>query len=149
MFQPFNYSGKIVKQGNSLCVRVPNIVKKSLNLKEGVDVMISIRRTKYEFTNKHLEYLLKLANNVKKLDKFGEEKKRLYIHLNFRFVEKVLDKSPKTQDKFIEQLRKEFGNPFINEWLEFEKIFEKEAVHTDKEGYTILKDYYQKIMDQY
>ena len=45
MKQKYNFGNKIIKQGNSHCVRIPKLVMDELKLEEGLWVAITLTRT--------------------------------------------------------------------------------------------------------
>lgn len=141
MSKGFNYNGKVVKQGNSLCVRIPNMIKKKAGIKEGIEVNITIEKVKMKYCQEDIEEILRLANKVAELNRYSEEKKRFFIILNLKFVEEVIGESEEEQLRFIEKMKDEFGHKLVGEWLLFERIFNEVAFHTDKE-FTILKEKY-------
>ena len=70
MIKKFDFVNKIVKQGNSLCVRIPHSIVKRGNLKEGMEanVIISSPEEMYKYNEKNIQTLLKIINNfVKKV----------------------------------------------------------------------------------
>ena len=134
-----NYSGKAVKQGNSLCIRIPNFVKKELDIREGNELIVSIQKAKMKYSEEYVSYMLKIADKVKKLDKYSQEKKKFFLRLNFDYVEESIDENDEVKYKKIESMKKEFGSRLINDWLRFEEILNKESFETDRHGYTSLK----------
>ncbi|MBI2075668.1 MAG: hypothetical protein HYT72_00280 [Candidatus Aenigmarchaeota archaeon] len=152
MTKKFDFVNKIVKQGNSLCVRIPNAVVKQGHLKEGMDanVMISPPEEMYKYSEKNIEILLKIANKVKKLDKHNELKKRFFIMLNFEFLKETTTpdrkETEKRQKEFIAEKRKGFGNKSIDEFIDFAMTLNKEA-YTMEGDVAILKPKYQKYLE--
>ena len=144
-----DFTNRLVKQGNSLCIRIPNSLIKEGNLKEGQEVALSLRIDKdiYKYDEETLQYLLNIANKVKKINGYDDLKKRLFIMLNFEFLRQTSNKDSEIQEKkqikFIKEKRKEFGDKIIEEFLDFSKLFNKEAFITDKNGITILKQEYR------
>ncbi|UCD21085.1 MAG: hypothetical protein JSW08_00870 [archaeon] len=144
-----DFTNRLVKQGNSLCIRVPSSVVKEGNLKEGKEVVLSMRVDKdiYNYDEEAINYLLKIANKVPGLKKYDHFKKRFFIMLTFEFLRKTSDKNLKIQEKkqieFIKEQKKEFGDSLIEKFLEFSKLFNKEAFINEKNGVTILKKEYR------
>jgi antitoxin component of MazEF toxin-antitoxin module len=148
----FDFVNRIVKQGNSLCVRVPNNIVKQGNLREGMEanVIISPPEDMYAYTEKSADTLLKIANKVKKLNRFDELKKRFFIMLNFAFLKETIDvdmeEAKSKQMKFIDKKKKEFGEKIIDEFIDFATILNGEAYVTEGDV-TILKSKYRYYLD--
>ena len=130
MEKEIHFVNKIVKQGNSLCVRIPLAIVKEGKLKEGMEVLMSMipKEIDYTYNEDYVKHLIKIADKVKELDRYSEFSKRLYILLNFQYLE-----------QFISTIKKEFGHKFLTDFLDFEEIFNKEAFETGEEGIPILK----------
>lgn len=144
------FVNKVVKQGNSLCVRIPNTIKKELDLSEGIEIIMSITKQDkelYKYNEKNIQYMLDMANKVKKLDKYKEMKKRFFIILNYKFLEETIsddsNEMKKRQIKFIKEKKKEFGSKLIEEFIKFSTIFNKEAFITEKGGMIVPKSKYR------
>lgn len=138
------FINKVVRQGNSLCIRIPNTVKKELNLEEGDDVLVSLvpQQFLYRYDEDTVRYLLKISNKISKLDKYSQTKKRFFIMLNFEFLKETASKNSKErkikQNKFFKEKRKEFGSKLINEFVDWGMIFNKETMITEGDS-LILK----------
>jgi antitoxin component of MazEF toxin-antitoxin module len=143
------FINSVVKQGNSLCVRIPCQVSKELNLKEGEEISVSLtcQKNEYKYNEEVIQKLLKISNKIRKLDKFSELKKRFFIMLNFEFLNKTYSKDLKEQKRkqidFIKEKKKEFNSRIIEEFIEWGTIFNKEVFVKDKEGNEIIKSKYR------
>ena len=139
------FVNRVVRQGNSLCVRIPAVVAKELKLDEGKEVLVSLMPQEVfsKYDEEAARYVLKVANKVKALDRYSQLQKRLFIMLNFQMLKETPAKDEnemkKKQLAFFKEKKKEFGDKFVNQFLEFEKTFNKEAFITEKDGTTILK----------
>jgi len=141
------FVNKTVKQGNSLCVRVPSTIVQELKLKEGSEVVLTIKPMNYLKleSEKAVQQFLETANKIKKLDKYSDTKKKLFIILNYQFIKtfsiKNENKKKKAQTKFMKEKKKEFGSKLIDEFLDFAQIFREEAFAEGDE--LILKQKYR------
>ena len=148
----FDFVNKIVRQGNSLCVRIPSIVVKQGNLREGMEanIIITPPREMYKYNEKNAELLFKVSNSVKELDRYDKLKKRFFIMLNFDFLSKTVfpdeNEAKKRQVDFINERKKEFGDKLIEEFIEFSTVLNEEAFETEGEV-VVLKTKYQKFLD--
>lgn len=151
MSRKFDFVNKIVRQGNSLCVRIPNSIVKQGNLEEGMDahLQISAPEIMYAYNEKNVALLLTIANNIKTLQKYDDLKKRFFIMLNFEFLKQTSvvseEESEQKQIDFINHKKKEFGNKIIDEFIDFSIILNKEAYIMDG-NVAILKEKYQKYL---
>ena len=136
------FVNKVVRQGNSLCVRIPNSICKELRLNEGKEVSIAIipRESFYKYDEKTIQKLLDIAKKVKRLRKYKELKQRFFIILNFEFLKETTQKK---QIKFIKEKSREFGPKIINEFIDWAMTFNKEAFITEKDGAIFLKSKYR------
>ncbi len=139
-----HFVNKIVKQGNSLCVRIPNSIIKEGKLKGGMEVLMSIipKSISYKYDPLIIEENIKLADQVKELDKYNQSQKRIFLILNFQFLEDTLEKGIENKE-WVRHKYNEFGKGFMDNFLEFEKTFNREAFITEKDGTTVLKPKYR------
>ncbi len=149
MNKTVDFVNMVVRQGNSLCVRIPAMVAKELKLDEGKDVLVSLMPQKviYKYDEEAAQYVLKVANKVKALDNYSQIQKRLFIMLNFQMLEETAARDEQEMKRkqlmFFKEKKREFGSKFIDEFVDFEKTFNKEAFVTEKNGTTILKPQYR------
>lgn len=149
MNKTVDFVNRVVRQGNSLCVRIPAMVAKELKLDEGKDVLVSLmpQEVVYKYDEEAAQYVLKVANKVKALDNYSQIQKRLFIMLNFQMLEETAARDEQEMKRkrlmFFKEKKKEFGSKFIDEFVDFEKTFNKEAFVTEKNGTTILKPQYR------
>ncbi len=149
MNKTVDFVNRVVRQGNSLCVRIPAMVAKELKLDEGKDVLVSLmpQEVIYKYDEEAAQYVLKVANKVKAMDKYSQIQKRFFIILNFQMLEETAARAEQEMKRkqltFFKEKKKEFGSKFINAFVAFEKIFNKEAFITEKDGTTILKPQYR------
>ncbi len=152
MVKKFDFVNKIVRQGNSLCVRIPSSIVKRGNLKEGMEanIIISPPADMYSYNEKNIQTLLIIANKVKKLDKYPEIKKRFFIMLNFEFLKETTssdkEETEKKQVNFINHKKEEYGESLINEFVDFAMTFNKEA-YTKEDDVAILKPKYERYLE--
>ena len=72
------FKNKVVKQGNSLCIRIPLSIVRELKLDTGDDVSLSIHKMDYEkYSRYYEEDLLFRINKVKEFDKYSNFLKKL------------------------------------------------------------------------
>ncbi len=123
--QRVGFGNSVVKQGNSLTVRIPKMASNALNLKEGDKIKVVISRPKgYFFSDRQIKKIIKECMKTKKLKSFGEEKIGVFISLmnliiNNRVTENIKEKG---QEK---RLTKQFGKKFVKEYKDFIKTLEK------------------------
>ena len=129
-----DFVNKVVKQGNSLCVRIPSTIVKEGGVKEGTEVLMTIHvptHTIYEYTEENAKYMYDLAFNVKKLAMYDETKKRMFIALLFAYLKETRHGNPaklrERETRFIKKARHEFGSRFVGEFVRFCTDFNKEA----------------------
>lgn len=109
MKRQVEFVNKVVKQGNSLCVRIPSTIKKELKLGEGKEIIVTImpQECLYKYDDEMIQYLLNIAKKVKKLKRYNELKQRFFIILNFEFLKETTTKNQKEQKrkqiKFIKE----------------------------------------------
>lgn len=131
--KPVGFVNNIVKQGNSLCVRIPNTIIKELDLKEGNEIvmLITAHKNLYKYNEKTIQQLLKLSKRVKKLNGYNETTKRIFITFLFQYLDETTSPDKKEENKrqikFVKEKRRELGSKFINEFTRFAQIFNKEA----------------------
>ncbi|MBN1502894.1 hypothetical protein JW930_05085 [Candidatus Woesearchaeota archaeon] len=144
MNKEVHFVNKIVKQGNSLCVRMPSSIIKEGKLEEGMEVVMSVvpRKLEYGYDSKTIEKLIKISNKVSKLDKYTKIQKTLFLVLNFEYLKHTQEKKDKI-DEFDKILKESFGVAFARKFYEFETTFNKEAFITEDDGTTILKPEYR------
>ncbi len=135
--KPVYFVNKVIKQGNSLCVRIPNQIVKEQNLEKGDEILVNISKVSYEYDPDAIEHLLEISNKIPALDKYSKTQKRLFVILNFDYLEN-LDK----KENWFGKKNKEFGKEFMDIFLEFERTFQKEAF-IEEEGVYILKEKYR------
>jgi antitoxin component of MazEF toxin-antitoxin module len=136
------FVNNVVKQGNSLCVRIPSIISKELGLKEGKEISVTVipRESFYKYDEKTIQKLLNIAKKIKKLRRYNELKQKFFIMLNFEFLKKTVSKK---QINFIKEKKKEFGSKIIEEFIDWAMTFNKEAFITEKDGAMFLKSRYR------
>jgi|SRR3989344_4382287 len=127
------FVNKIVKQGNSLCLRVPNIVVKELGLKENFKVIAKIEPYNKIKKEKIAEILLDTSNKIPKLEKYTESKKKFFILLMQEIGE---ENSPLPE--IIKEKKKEFGEKLIKEFWNFYNIMKNEGTLVE-EGIIMFK----------
>jgi len=132
----------VVKQGNSLCVRIPKNISESMKLTETDSVKITIEKLGYEFYNKNYEEMKKRFIKVPEIMKMNlsEEKMLLYYQFilkegerNHQYHKKALvDKGNKKagveefmkganeiRKEYHDKIKKEFGEKI---YIEFNKF---------------------------
>lgn len=122
-----NFVNTIVRQGNSLCIRIPNIVIKTLKLSVKDKVKISIN--KVEENAIPLENLFKLAQNcrkLKELNRLSENKLFFYCFMLSRLAQ-VLKYNKKKARIIEKQFEKDFGKKTVEEFAFFTKALAKHS----------------------
>ena len=138
------FVNKIVKQGNSLCVRIPLTVVKELSLHKGNDVSVQMHKVDYKKLQKEYEEeFVKTINKIPDFKKMGMIKKKLFSTITFELLKKSQDidekKEEKNRIKIITQYEKELGKEIISDYIKFSKIFNKHATIIEKDGSVIVK----------
>ena len=143
------FNNRIVRQGNSLCVRIPHSAIRQLSLQEGSETAVTITpQHSMGICNEDvMQHLLNAASKVKQLDKFRIPKQRLFIFLNFEFLKTTsspnLKREKELQIKFVKTLRKEIGVKLANEFLEWGMTFNREAFTKENGAYWLKQEYKQ------
>lgn len=141
MTNKLGFINKAIKQGNSLCVRIPKIIRNQGKIEEGTEIYVEVTpQNFYKFDEESASKLFKISKNIKRLNRYSDEKKRLFIYLNFKFIEKI---SENGKIKFIESIKEDFGEKMLKEFLDFEEVLNKEAFIHEKDGSLILKKKYR------
>jgi len=134
---------KVIKQGNSLCVRIPSHVTKQADLKVGDEVSLLLTPVKnYEYDEESAETFLKITKKIKKLRKFTEDKLRMFIIIHFRYLKEVYQKSMSQQKVYFNKLRKEYSSKFVDDYLYWAQTINKEAFIHSKDGTLVMKPEY-------
>lgn len=137
------FVNKVVKQGNSLCVRIPHSVVKELALEKGNDVAIEISKIDYSQTDKHVEGFLNTIKNIKELKSMKPVKKRMFAVLLFDMLKKSQDTTEKKEEKkrikVLKQYEKDFGKELIEEFYKFGDAVNKAATIIEKDGSVVIK----------
>ena len=89
------YYTKVVKQGNSLCVRIPLNISKNFNIKERTNIAVTLTNVDEEL-RKLPESLVNAYKSVMK--KFSVEEIREF--LNYYAIEKTTSESIKINSKY-------------------------------------------------
>ncbi len=140
------FLNRIVKQGNSLCVRVPNSAVKELDLKEGSEVAIEIVKTNYECNDEMINGYIDIMNKVKELNKFSNLQKRFFAIFNFKFLQETEGDPIKNKElakKFWKESEKEFGRKFMTDFEEFANIIKEKVVIQEGSGTFVIKEEYR------
>jgi antitoxin component of MazEF toxin-antitoxin module len=134
----------VIKQGNSLCVRIPSSVVKAVNLKQGDDVVINLHKLDYDkFQFYYEKDFIEKINNIPQFNKFSQTKKELYTKICFDFLKKSRNPNPKIEQKIKEdlslELKKEFGEKFFIDFGEFAQLVNKYGPSKEEEGGFVQK----------
>ena len=120
------FINKVVRQGTSLCVRIPNNVVKGLNLKEKEEVIVRMKKLEIkELEPELIKEYFKLYNSKKELKKYSRTKFLLLISLSF-YAGKHMMKHNSTQEevknawsKILSDIEKEYGTKILKEFEKF------------------------------
>ncbi len=119
---------QLVKQGNSLCVRIPKKVASSLKVSENDMVEIEIKKFERTPDKEYLENMLKVRKKFKELQKFSEEQIIVLATLQRIQTFEILENKKYDKEdlkKFDERIRKDFGKSMLNNYREFIDFFDK------------------------
>lgn len=145
MIKETSFSNKVVKQGTSLCVRIPYHIVKEQTLAEGDEVVMTLKKADY--SKNEISDLLNIANKVKKLDKYSQLKKRIFLNMLFEYLNYTTwdeREDPKIiEKKLVDLFAKDFDSTLINEFTKFCDTFNKEAFDMD-EGIAVLRKKYRR-----
>lgn len=148
MRSKLEFMNKVVKQGNSFCVRIPSSLMKEGSLVEGSDVMITIypEETKWDYDPDSIRQMVRIANAIPKYNNMSIEKKWLFLGMHWRWLKKTnLGKDKKAEKKLYTDLKKEYGEKLYNEFRKWIADFALTA-WTHKEGTSILKAKYRHLV---
>jgi antitoxin component of MazEF toxin-antitoxin module len=144
VFKTPEFVNKVIKQGNSLCVRIPKSVVKAVNLKTGDDVAITLHKIDYDNLQLYYEQnFVKEINEVPQLKKYSQTKKELYAKICFDILKKSRDPDPKVEQKNRKkvalELQKEFGKEFFDDYIKFADLINKYGPSKEEEGGFVQK----------
>ena len=144
----YNFVNNIIKQGNSMCVRIPSHIIKEGGLTEGMQAQIRIEPPEqlYTYNEKHIQTALNIANDIPSLKDIPELKKRVFIMMNFEFLKETTSSDQQEererQATFLKKKRAEYGGKLIDEFLSFAQKLNQEAYVMEK-GVAVLKKEFQ------
>ena len=141
MAKGYIFGNKVIKQGNSLCVRIPSYIAKQARLKVGKNVAI-VLETNQIFDEEYSSYLfMSISKKFKKLRKYGEDKIRIFILLHFKYLKEATDKDKKTKERFFKNLRKEYSDKLVDEYLDWTKTIQDAYVYSEDGSFSIKPEY--------
>ena len=128
------FSNKVVRQGNSLCVRIPSKIVKKLKIEENKEVLVKIGTLEMaELDPNIIEKYLELIKPIKKLKKHDRTKLLLLISLNF-YCGKHIKENWDTQENLEKALNKvnsyivkQYGKKILEEYNEFNLLAGKQV----------------------
>jgi len=142
------FINKIVKQGNSFCVRIPNTLMKEGSLIEGRDIMITIypQDTMWDYDPESIKQMVRIANAIPKYKNISIEKKWLFLGMHWRWLKVTnLGKDKKAEKRLYADLKKEYGKKLYTEYSKWIKDYSDTAwIH--REGTSILKPKYRHLV---
>jgi antitoxin component of MazEF toxin-antitoxin module len=127
----FNFANRLVKQGNSFCLRIPKNTCEAMNAKEGDWFSIKLQKANLELSQDKIDIYLDKALRVKELKNFSKEKLTVLITITlneqFFMLNKCkgaenpteLDNMLKTQKIYREKIKKEFGEKVYKDYMFF------------------------------
>lgn len=143
MAKGFVFGNKVVKQGNSLCIRIPSYVAKQAKLTVGKNVAI-VLETNQVFDEEYSTHLfMNISNKFKKLSKYREDKIRVFILLHFKFLKEAMDENKKTKEQFFRKLKRDYSDKLVKEYIDWTKTI-RDAYIYSKDGTFIVKPEYLK-----
>lgn len=148
MRSKLEFMNKIVKQGNSFCVRIPSSLMKEGSLREGSDIMITIypEDTMWDYDPESIMQMVRIANAIPEYDNISIEKKWLFLGMHWRWLKRTnLGKNKDAEKKLYKSLKKEYGKKLFDEFRQWIKDFSKKA-WTHKENTAILKPKYRHLV---
>jgi hypothetical protein len=141
MVKGYVFGNKIIKQGNSLCVRIPSYIAKQAKLKVGKNIAI-ILETNQVFDEGYSSYLfMNISTKFKKLKKYSEDKIRVFILLHFKYLKEATDEDKKTKEQFYKKLRREYSDKLVDEYIDWTKVIQDAYIYS-KDGSFIVKPKY-------
>ncbi len=128
-------ANKLIKQGNSYCVRIPKKVVEELKVSEGDWIVLRLQKVNLELTQDVVNDLIKRALEINELKQFSKEKITVLGTMAFNesiFIlkqSKGLDDDSKREKEFLtkkqkeyrEKIKMEFGAKIYKEYLFFIK----------------------------
>ncbi len=141
MTSGYVFGNKVVKQGNSLCVRIPSYIAKQAKIKPGRNISI-ILETNQEFDEGYsAELFMRISKNTKKTNKFGEDKIRMFIVLHLRYLKKALDRDEQFKRSYWKKARKEYSDKFIEEYFEWCKLIQEAYIYSNDGSFSVKPEY--------
>lgn len=139
----FVFGNKAIKQGKDLYIKIPPYVVKNAKLKPGKNLSI-ILETNQIFDEEHSARLfMKMCKNIKSMRKLSEEKLRLFIWLQMKFIKEAVDYGPKKRKAVIKKFRKEYSNDVIEEFLNWQKSLNEAFVYNTADEFVVKPHYYK------
>lgn len=148
MRSKLEFVNKIVKQGNSYCVRIPSSLVKEGSLKEGHNIMITIypEDTMWDYDPESIGQMVRIANAIPEYNHLSIEKKWLFLGMHWRWLKKTnLGKDKKAEIELHNNLKKEYGKKVFTEYRDWIKDFSKKA-WSHKENTSVLKPKYRHLV---
>ena len=143
MDKGYIFGNKVIKQGNSFCVRIPSYIVKKAKLKVGKDVGIILETNKI-FDEEYSSYLfMNISKKFKKLKKYSDDKIKFFILLQFKYLREASEGDKKTKEKFYKKLKEEYSEKLVKEYLDWTNII-KDAYIYSNDGSFIVKSEYLK-----
>lgn len=141
MGKTYVFGNKVVKQGNSFCVRIPSYIAKQAKLKVGKNISV-ILETNQEFDEDYSASLFfKISKKIKKLKKFSDDKIRVFILIHFKFLKGALDESEKVKVLFFKKLRQDYGDKLVGEYLEWAKLLQEAYIYSKDGSFSVKPEY--------
>lgn len=138
------FVNRVIKQGNSLCIRIPSSVVKEIALKEGVEVSIEIHKLDYAKYQQYYEIdFLKSIENLPEIKKISDIKKKLFTALCFDSLKRSSDSDKKKEEANLKEIlmeyKKELGNKLFDEYVKFGEIINTKVNIIEKDGSIVIR----------
>ena len=134
-----NFDNKIIKQGNSYCVRIPRKLMEKLRANESDWLSVKVQKIDTELTQDKVDLLVKLAEKIPGLKSFSKAKLQvlaaIHINENIFLVKNARFNDEKMEFKglgkntkiYREQIKKEFGEKIYRDYVFLMQQIEKNA----------------------
>jgi len=136
------FYNKVIKQGNSLCVRIPEVIVHSLDIEVGNRIKVSLTKEVIDNPLKEIIDLIKKELNIK--NEFNE----IIQFIDDKRLEKKINLKKKTLSKsFKEILLVGKGKDYIKNYIKFWSILQENKNKLNKIKYQ-LPQYVLNIFEE-
>jgi hypothetical protein len=139
-----SFVNRVVKQGNSLCVRIPNFLVKETKLNVGNEVYVWLHKVDYnKYQKNYEEGFIETIDKIPELKKLSTAKKKMFttlcFDLNRRGHDSNTEKQKKKMQKIALEYKKELGNKLYAEFEKFGNLVNRKVNITEKDGSIVIK----------